>query len=121
MRTIIAGAGPIKDGSTRYKDVKDDPSQQDKVATEFQKSLRSLANSGADKYTNVRRRVFASLLYTLYFQETLEKDVTWAVFSGLFVFFYIWFHLRSLFITALSMLMILMSFPISYLIYTGIF
>ena len=79
-----------------------------------------MAGSGDEKYANVRRRIFASLLYTLYFQETLEKDVTYAVFSGLFVFCYIWFHLGSFFLTSLSMLMILLSFPLSYLVYSGI-
>ena len=49
------------------------------------------------------------------------SDVAYAVFSVLFVFFYIMFHLKSLFLAWISMLLILFSFPVSYLIYSGIF
>ena len=47
--------------------------------------------------------------------------MAFAVFSGLFVFCFIWYHLESFFMAMLSIFMILLSFPVSYLIYTGIF
>jgi len=47
--------------------------------------------------------------------------VAYAVFSVLFVHFYIWFHLESFCLALAGMVLILMSFPVSYFIYTGIF
>jgi len=53
-----------------------------------------------------------------------------AVFSGdfnfiglslLLVFLYMWFHLRSLWLTIHSMLHIIISFPITLVVYRGIF
>ena len=38
----------------------------------------------------------------------------------LFVFCFIWFHLESFFMATMTIIMILMSFPISYFIYGGI-
>ena len=51
----------------------------------------------------------------------VNGDVAFAIFSGLFVFCFIWYHLESFFMALLSIFMILLSFPVSYLIYTGIF
>ena len=65
-------------------------------------------------------RAYGRLIFDVIFAETLDEDVFYAVFSGLFVFCYIWFHLESLFMTCLGMLMIILSFPVSYLIYSGI-
>lgn len=31
----MISAGPVKDGDTRYDNIKDNPKEQDKVATEF--------------------------------------------------------------------------------------
>ena len=45
----------------------------------------------------------------------------WSAGSVLFVFFYIWFHLGSGFLAVISMLMILLSFPLTQFIYTCIF
>jgi len=121
MRSLILGAGPIKDGEKRYSNIKDDLAAQEIIASGVQKNLRSLTTSGDEKYANVRARIWGRIIYNVIFQETVAGDVAYAAFSFLFVFCYIWFHLGSLFITSLSMLMILMSFPISYLLYTGIF
>ena len=66
-------------------------------------------------------RVYGRLLTNVIFQETLQGDVAFAIFSGIFVFCFIWFHLESFFMTCLSMLMILLSFPMSYLLYSGVF
>ena len=121
MRSLMIGAGPIKDGNSRYENIKDDYQEQEKFATEFHKRLRDLTTSDDEKYKNIRTRIWGKLIYNVVFQETSEGDVAWAAFSFLFVFCYIWLHLGSFFIASLAMLMILMSFPISYMIYTGIF
>ena len=60
-------------------------------------------------------------MYNVVYAETTQGDVAWAIGSTIFVFFYIWFHLCSVFMAFTSMLMISLSFPISYLFYSGLF
>ena len=87
----------------------------------MQLSLRDLANSGEPRHGISTKRVFGRLLFDALFNEVVNGDVAFAIFSGIFVFCYIWFHLESFFMSCLSMLFILLSFPVSYLIYSGIF
>lgn len=121
LRSLVTGAGPIKEGDTRYDNIKDNPEGQDEVLTRFSKTLRNLANSGEERYSNVERRIWGRLLYNVVYAETTQGDVAWAIGSTIFVFFYIWFHLGSVFMAFTSMLMISLSFPISYLFYSGLF
>ena len=120
MRSLINLAGPVDDGEKRYENVKDNRLDQEKFVTEFQTKLRDFADEETDK-GKIQVRAFGRLLFDVVFAETLQEDVFFAIFSGMFVFCYIWFHLESLFMTSLAMLMILLSFPVSYLFYSGIF
>ena len=104
MRSLITQAGPIKDGDTRYESVKDNKADQDLIVTDFQKTLRSRAAGDDVRFSGVKVEIMASQLFSLHFQEMVAGDVTWATFSGLFVFCFIWFHLESFFMAALAML-----------------
>jgi len=53
------------------------------------------------------------------FNETVSGDVVFSVFSVLFVCFYLGFHLKSVFMSFYSITMILMSFPVTQIIYSG--
>lgn len=79
-----------------------------------------MAGSGDEKYANVNIRAFSRIIYNVIFQKIANSDVAYAVFSFIFVFGYIWFHVGSFFITSLSMLIVLLSFPMTYLVYSGI-
>ena len=68
MRSIMISAGPVKDGDTRYDNIKDNPKEQDKVATDFQKTLRDMAGSGDEKYANVNIRAFSRIIYNVIFR-----------------------------------------------------
>ena len=57
----------------------------------------------------------------VYFEELLNSDLAYAIGSLLFVFCFIWFHLESFFMASMTILMIIMSFPITYFIYGGVF
>ena len=119
MRSLIASSGPVNDGDRRYDNMKDDRIDQDQFVSKFQTRIRDLTEARDNNELVVR--AFGRLLFDVIFQETLQEDIFYAIFSGLFVFCYIWFHLESLFMTCLGMLMIIFSFPVSYLIYSGIF
>ena len=87
---------------------------------DFSNEILDLSKSDDPKYRAVERTAQNKLLNNKLFRETLLNDVKWAVFSVIFVFCYIMFHLRSFFMAFVSMLLILFSFPITYLLYTGL-
>lgn len=120
MRSILIGAGPVNDGTKRYDNTKDEPKLQNDFATEFQIKIRDLAEGDNARFAKLNKRILASLLYTVYFNEVVLSDTAWGVFSFLFVFFFIWFHLESLFMASTAMYLILMSFPVTYLLFTGV-
>ncbi len=55
------------------------------------------------------------------FGAIFMKDFTWVGLSIFLVFAYMWFTLKSFWMTANSMLNIVMSFPITLVVYKGIF
>lgn len=55
--------------------------------------MRDWSESGEKKYEGVKVKIFGGLLIGVYFEELLLKDVSWAIFSLLFVFLFIWYHL----------------------------
>lgn len=120
MRSLITSAGPIDDGVTRYKGIKDRRSDQDIFIMDFQVQLRDISEKYSSRSKVMMPRVYGRLLQDAVFNMQLREDVTWAVGSGLFVFAFIWFHLGSFFMAFLSMVLILISFPVSFTIYTGI-
>lgn len=67
MRSILSQAGPVKDGDKRYSNISEDETEQDKVQTEFQKSLRDRAESGDERYAKIKTRVFGRLLFDVLF------------------------------------------------------
>lgn len=121
MRAITNHAGPIKDGTKRYENINDEKLEQAKIVTEFQKSMRDWSEDGEAVFEGVKVKIFGGLLIGVYFQEILNKDLGWAIFSLLFVWFFMWYHLKSMFMSGMTMLMIVLSFPITYTIYGGIF
>lgn len=60
----------------------------------------------------------------LYFQKTFEvlvtSDTAWSIFSVCFVFCYLWYHLKSLFLATVGIWLILLSFPMTVCITEGI-
>ena len=121
MRAVITQAGPVKDGDKRYSSIKEDKEKQKSVATDVQKTLRDYTRSDDERYKGVEKRVFGRLIYDVYFEEIIADSFVWGAFSFVFVLCFIWYHLESFVMATLCMFLILMSFPFSYLIYTGIF
>ena len=101
--------------------MKDNKELQEKAnPTSLQLKLRDMTEKGNIRYAAVRPRIFASILFNIHFNEVVQGDVLWSVFSALFVLCFIWFHLESFFMASISMICILMSFPITYMIYAGV-
>ena len=53
-------------------------------------------------------------------KKLIEDDMFYAIFSVMFVFVYMHYHLKSTFLTIIAMLLILLSFPLTVLITEGI-
>lgn len=52
--------------------------------------------------------------------EQARMDTRWAIGSISFVYLYFIFHLQSIFLASFSILLILFSFPLTQIIYTGV-
>ena len=104
----------------RYNDVTDDKNAQSEFVDAFQKKiyLRYEDEENQNQYPNLRRYVFSNSLFLVQFNEQADADIAWSVFSMLFVFAYIWWHVGSLFIAVVSINMIVLSFPLTQTIYT---
>ena len=83
--------------------------------------MRDWGDSDDAKFKDVQIEIFGGLLIGVYFEELLMNDMFFAIFSLLFVFSFIWYHLSSFFMAGMTMLMIVLSFPITYTIYGGVF
>lgn len=53
-------------------------------------------------------------------KKLIEDDMFYAIFSVMFVFVYMYYHLKSTFLAIIAMLIILLSFPLTVLITEGI-
>lgn len=95
--------------------------EQNKFVSDFEVKIADMIDSGDSRYDGVRMRLHGQLYFMVYFMTVLESSIAWAVFSVMFVMGFIWFHLGSFFMAALSMLSIILSFPITYFIYRGLF
>jgi len=62
--------------------------------------------------------IFVPKMYTKIFDEVIAKDLLWSGASIMFVLFYMWMHLESFFIAIISIFMVVLSFPMTQMIYT---
>ena len=105
---------------TRYKHRYDDFDAQKAYFTTFVETL--IENSEAQpEYSGMEIIIFNQEVSRLKFQEISNGDFIYAVFSIAFVFIYITFHLKSLFMSSFAVVNILLSFPLSLALYKFIF
>ena len=97
----------------RYTDISDDPQRQTNFVQKFQRDLMKKYEEERDEHTHLNRRVFAGSLYQDLVDTQFELDLAWSLGSVCFVFTYINFHLGSTFLAAISMAMIMLSFPLT--------
>lgn len=121
MRSILTLAGPVNSIKRRFTSLEDDEDAQYDLFTKFSDLVLDLTESKDLKYEAIDRLAYNQPLSQRMFRKQVDDDVAYAIFSVAFVFIYIIFHLESFFLALISMVLILMSFPFSYLIYTGIF
>lgn len=69
MRSVWSHAGPIKDGSKRYRNIKDDKSKQSEVLTDFQKNMRDWSESGDTQFADVEVKIFGNNILNVYIMD----------------------------------------------------
>ena len=133
MRSQLIFAGPLQYDTgefdeeglpvySRYESMSDRYDEQNKQVQEFQVHLSSsIETNNLGYYPGVKRTFFSMTMYRYRVMEVASGDSMYATFSVLFVFFYIWFHLRSLFLSFSAMVLIIISFPVTQFIYRAVF
>jgi len=118
-RSILQMGAPLEVNGVRYQDRVDRAEDQGDFIEEYSKGIEDyyLDREGP----GIRYLMFQELLIERRFVTLVSKDIMWAAGSVLFVFSYISWNLRSFFLGSVSMLIILMSFPITMTIYSYIF
>jgi len=64
--------------------------------------------------------LFNSFLTRNIFRKLVVDDTNYAVFSVMFVFLYLIFHLRSLYLAFIGIAIVLFSFPVTSFLYNGV-
>ncbi len=119
LRTIILFASPIKWEGTQYKSPFDRVKKQDSAMKSFSKDLKKEFKKVSTKSFTVR--FFNGISVGDEIMETFNKDFVFVSISIVLVFCYMWFTLRSFWMTVNSMINICVSFPITLVIYRGLF
>jgi protein dispatched 1 len=55
------------------------------------------------------------------FRATSQQDAVWSLLAVAFVFSCLWYHLKSVFLSFIGVLLIILSFPLTAVISNGIF
>ena len=106
----------------RFTDLSDRLDVQIQMVADFQLRVsNSIEFNAANWYPSIKRQTYSMALHRVRFNEVIKTDMKWSVFSVLFVLVYIWFHLRSLFLAVCGLSIILMSFPVTQVLYKGVF
>lgn len=119
LRSIFYFSNPITWEGKVYKTSYDDEDTQEKKVTDFTVDLDDEFKKDNEDAFEVF--IFNSAFFDIKFGEILFKDLNYAVISIVLVFCYMWFSLRSFWMTFNAMLNIVVSFPITLVIYRGIF
>jgi hypothetical protein len=118
MRMAMTFAGPVDLDGIRFNNMEDRQEAQEFKVADWQTTLNDkLMALQERKYPDYRVHSFGRSYYYRHFYRQLVKDV---MFSGLAVAFcwcYVMFHVKSVFVGTFAMNMILLSFPVTLVIY----
>ena len=119
MSAFINFGAPLNIKGIRYNDVTDRYDDQKKIIGDFQMDVQNYLLSYSED-NQIYASIVSEELMQQEFMLLIDKDTFFAVFSVLFVYFYLNIHLKSIFLATIGIVMILFSFPISAIIYQGV-
>eukprot|EP00997_Jenningsia_sp_PLL12_P007375 NODE_39_length_3130_cov_55.062967_g35_i0.p1 GENE.NODE_39_length_3130_cov_55.062967_g35_i0~~NODE_39_length_3130_cov_55.062967_g35_i0.p1 ORF type:complete len:405 (-),score=85.87 NODE_39_length_3130_cov_55.062967_g35_i0:1542-2756(-) len=115
-RAIFNFGAPIQDGKTRYKTEVDRQYEQELVVAGYQDDLqKDIDNDFQTK--QMKTVLFSGSRRMSAFTKTMFGDINYAGFSIIFVVGFICFHTRSFFLGFVGMLLIILSFPVTGVIF----
>ncbi|KAA8497986.1 Protein dispatched-like 3 [Porphyridium purpureum] len=96
--------------------------QKDKQRDSFEDWIQDVVTWAESKSTDeVQILVYNQSYLNYLFGEMANKAFFWAVGSIVAVLFFVWFHTASLYLAIMTMLQIVLAFPLTYFIYYFIF
>jgi len=125
IRVFIGIGAPLEINGVRYSDKEDRNQEQERHVINFCEDVDVLINkkhlSVGESNTGFKADVFNFSYLNDKFQVLAEEDTSYAAFSVLFVFCYLIYHLKSLFLATIGISIILLSFPFTVIMTEGIF
>ena len=119
MRSTFRVGMPLDIDGVRFKSRWDREHRQKAIIEDWivkiQKQLEDQVKDGEFKFYIYNRHINNSA-----FNRLVESDTFYSIYSGLFVFVYMWYHLKSLFLALIGLIIIIFSFPITMLITNGL-
>lgn len=115
IRTIISIGAPLHVNGIRYKNAGDrDKDQRAYVSKWVYKIRRTLNNKDLG---DIKTHVISRSMILDLFIKTIISDSLYILFSIGFVMIYITFHLGSLFLSIFSSIFVMLTFPLTVLVY----
>ena len=119
MRTVIKSGYPLNLNGKKHKNWVDDYDTQNTYYSDFVWSLKKDLESEFKDFEKFR--LISRVLTSDLFESLVKNDTFFSVYSVLLVYAYMIFHLQSLFLSTVMMMLIVFSFPITALVTEGIF
>ena len=117
VRALVIPGGPIEVDGDRFKNIGDRWSEQDFIISDWEVHIDDLMMELQKDYPNFKIYTFGRAYAYRYFYRQLIYDVMWSALAAFLVFLFITYQTGSMYISTTSMSMILISFPISLVIY----
>jgi hypothetical protein len=122
MRNFVNLGAPIEIEGVRYNDKTDRLEEQTEYVSTFLLDLEAkFIESFENDPTGFEVNILSEAYNQKVFQDLVTGDTAWSIFSVMFVFGYLCYHLSSLFLASVGIMLILLSFPLTSFITEGIF
>jgi len=119
IRSIFVAGGPVEVPGKNFKGMQDRKKDQQIEIADWHRSLKPRLEKHETESMSITPISRAYVLTEFALQ--VNKDTVWVFGSVAFVFFYITCHTKSVFLSLPSLLMIILSFPLTIFIYYYIF
>lgn len=93
----------------------DDETRFKKYSLQVEEFVRSINDPELNFY------LFSEALYEEIYIDSVKDDCEYLSYCGIFLFCYLWFRTKSFFLTICGFVQVLVSLPISYMLYTPLF
>ena len=120
IRSFMEFGAPLFIDGVEYKDITDRFSDQKKIIYNYQKKVQDKVREIRDySYSLIKPDMWSEALMNEDFLQMAMEDTSYAVISVGLVFLYFCFHLWSVFLSFMGMILIILSFGVTAMIYEG--